>query len=393
MIRTKGKTIDDAVTVPPREYTKETRTVLEDWMIIDSVAYVQTYKYAYTRAVYIRDHISDRFGYDVTLDVLIDRLNRLDGVALYRRILPGYAVTYTEYWIHPGYRSGTYSRFYTEEHRVKLLDLIKKDMERKEEHRVQRNERKREYDRKRREEEKVRLAYEKALKDAHTRRLKARETAKVSEHGQTPLTPSYVGLDVVLTTLEVHPERVLYLDTAEFDPDQYNADVTEIAIYNGTGKVVFSDRFGTFDNEISVNHERDYSLGGVAYTDIQHLNPLLTEDGKRRILGDLLQNANVIVGYSVGFDLQILRTNGVNVPDRANVYDLMLGYARVVGRWSDYWNEYEYQPLRSAIRSYVEPGRIDPEGKTYLMQCVESFPLILSGISSEPEEIKNRPNQ
>ncbi len=121
-------------------------------MLIESVAWVQTYADTFSRAIYIQAYLSDRFGISYPLDLLTDRLNRLDGIVFYRHRLPSYNAIYTEYWIHPDWMRRPYNRYYLPEERERLRTIMSNNARLTEEYRLERNRKKREHDRKLRAE-------------------------------------------------------------------------------------------------------------------------------------------------------------------------------------------------------------------------------------------------
>lgn len=361
---------------PPKDFEKEVRTILEDWMLIEAVAWVQSFRQGvYSRAIYIQEYLSDRFGYTVDLETLIDRLNRLDGVVLYRHCIPSYGRTYTEYWIHPDWQRKPFNRFYMPEERDRLKEIISENARKTEEYRLERNAKKREYDKRKREERKQERIYTKALETVEDARTKAKNKV-----GTLPrIRFRSASEDYIQMLMKEEPDRVLYLDTSELET---YGDVVEIVIYDGNGILCYAKHFGTYDTDMTATKGRNYSLGGVSFDEIKGLTPLLECDQEREKLTNLFLSAKLIVGYSVEYDIDLLRESGIYFGEEVHTLDLMKAYAKVYNDYSEYFQDYVYQPLKSAVKRYVKVGEVS-EGGSFLAQCVRAFPIIQRGIESE----------
>lgn len=76
-------------------------------------------------------------------------------------------------------------------------------------------------------------------------------------------------------------------------------------------------------------------------------------DDVRPELQRVLSAAETVVCYNAAFDLGFLKAAGFTVP--ARVEDVMLDFAEVYGEWSDYFDDYKWQPLWLCARHYGAP--------------------------------------
>ena len=76
-----------------------------------------------------------------------------------------------------------------------------------------------------------------------------------------------------------------------------------------------------------------------------------TIEDVRPELQRILDAAEVVIGYNIGFDLEFLRAAGVALPDCEYV-DVMTRFAPVFGVWDDYHNGWRWQKLVTAA-AYV----------------------------------------
>lgn len=68
-------------------------------------------------------------------------------------------------------------------------------------------------------------------------------------------------------------------------------------------------------------------------------------------MADILESADLIVGYNLEFDMDMLIENGLPDVDTRR-YDLMDEYAQAYGRWSDRKEDYLWVKLEQCARHY-----------------------------------------
>lgn len=381
----------------------ERRTILEDWMLIESVYGIQIDKRKadlVRRVALVKEigsEIAHRYGLTVHEDVLRDKLRMLDGVALDYGALNINGYVYTTYRIHPDH--SPYNAVYTPTERAVLkkahAENERRRTEAKESARLRDLERKRARYELRNHRDARNLRRISALRNVY-KGNKEKITEPYQEINRRWHNGEYLGTAIrtetvdigdVMDILDSHPDRVLFMDIGGYEVYS-GSDILEIVMINGNGDRVYSSRFGTFDDGITVTWRADPDLGNIPYGEISHLKPLLESPRERKRIKDILDTADVVVGYSVAHDLDWLTGNGVDMRESMlRVCDMMPIYAEIVGEWNDYYGGWSYQRLSHAIRRYGTPS----ETGTPLERTTRTFPDLLQSMYRSPNRHRRIP--
>lgn len=94
---------------------------------------------------------------------------------------------------------------------------------------------------------------------------------------------------------------------------------------------------------------------------VNHITPEMVADkptlnDKKADIEGLLNEAGIIVGYNLPFDLRMLEQNGIKLPDKRKYVDLMIPFAAVYGEWNDYFEDFKWQKLITCARYYGYQG-------------------------------------
>ena len=65
----------------------------------------------------------------------------------------------------------------------------------------------------------------------------------------------------------------------------------------------------------------------------------------------ILDDADLVIGYNLSFDLGILEEKGIIVKDQ-DVYDVMFVFAEIYGDWNEYYQSYRWQKLTRCADYY-----------------------------------------
>ena len=125
-------------------------------------------------------------------------------------------------------------------------------------------------------------------------------------------------------------------DTETTGLDRKTDEVLELAIVDSVGNVLFNQRFKPTRHTTWTDAQKKH---GITPSDVMH-EP--TINYYAQTISQILESANLIVGYNLEFDLSMLAANGVivNNPRR---FDLMLEYAPVYSaEWLDWKNDYKW---------------------------------------------------
>lgn len=102
----------------------------------------------------------------------------------------------------------------------------------------------------------------------------------------------------------------------------------------------------------------------------------------------ILDAADVVIGYNIGFDLEFLRGAGVELPDCEYV-DVMTMFAPVFGVWSDYFDGWRWQKLVTAA-AYVGYDWGADEAHNALADCRATLAVLRWLEEHEGEEVDRR---
>lgn len=122
-------------------------------------------------------------------------------------------------------------------------------------------------------------------------------------------------------------------------------DILQLSIIDGDYNVLFNEYFRPEVDEWpeaqAVNHITPEMVADKP--PIQHWLPKLNE---------ILSQADVIVGYNLPFDLEFLSRAGVSIDCDKQYFDVMLEFAPIYGEYSEYYEDYKWQKLRTCAYYY-----------------------------------------
>ena len=146
-------------------------------------------------------------------------------------------------------------------------------------------------------------------------------------------------------------DKILVLDTETTGLDRH-AEILQFS-------AVLGDESIAMNQYIRPEHTSSWPQAMA----VNHITPELVADkptisALKEKIEDLLYSADIIVGFNLPFDLQMLKQNGIDLPSEEKVkyVDLMLPFAEVFGEWNDYWGNYRWQKLITCARYYGYEG-------------------------------------
>lgn len=68
----------------------------------------------------------------------------------------------------------------------------------------------------------------------------------------------------------------------------------------------------------------------------------------------ILDFYDVIIGYNVNYDIQMLKSRGIDFSEFAeeDIYDIMPVFAEIYGEWNSYYRNYRWQKLTTCAQHY-----------------------------------------
>lgn len=141
--------------------------------------------------------------------------------------------------------------------------------------------------------------------------------------------------------------KIICLDIETTGLDKKKDEILQLSIINGNGEVLF--------NEYIRPSRRTSWKSAEA---VHGISPAMVK-GKSRIdefipqLNSIMENATLLVGYnSEDFDLDFIKNAGVSVPGRMWLFDVMLEFAPIYGKWDEYHGDYKWQKLTTCAKYY-----------------------------------------
>lgn len=141
--------------------------------------------------------------------------------------------------------------------------------------------------------------------------------------------------------------EIICLDVETTGIDKEKDEILQLSIIDGNGEILF--------NEYIQPRKRTSWKAAEA---VHGISPAMVK-GKPRIdefiprLDEIMENATLLVGYnSDDFDLDFIKNAGVSVPGRMLLFDVMLEFAPVYGKWDEYHQDYMWQKLTTCAKYY-----------------------------------------
>lgn len=147
-------------------------------------------------------------------------------------------------------------------------------------------------------------------------------------------------------TKELYPKKEypkeIVIDTETTGLDTFEDELLQVSIIDTDGNVVFDSYFKP------IRHNEWYEAQNV-----NHISPEMVADAptiyeKAAEINAIISQADLVIGYNVGFDLMMLANNGVISIKDIKSYDVMERFAEIYGEWSEWYQNYKWQSLARA---------------------------------------------
>lgn len=149
-------------------------------------------------------------------------------------------------------------------------------------------------------------------------------------------------------TKELYPKKEypkeIVIDTETTGLDMFEDELLQVSIIDTDGNVVFDSYFKP------IRHSEWYEAQNV-----NHISPEMVADApsiyeKAAEINAIISQADLVIGYNVGFDLMMLANNGVISIKDIKSYDVMERFAEIYGEWSEWHQNYKWQSLAKAAK-------------------------------------------
>ena len=131
--------------------------------------------------------------------------------------------------------------------------------------------------------------------------------------------------DDISQLTNVNPEKIIVFDTETTGLNPYgNDEILQIAIINGNGEELFN-------SYIKPDARRTWTKA----SEVNGITPRMVKDSPhfsdvQDTIQDIFNNAEVIVGYNVEFDIRFINASGIKLKKRVKIFDVMKEFAVAV---------------------------------------------------------------
>lgn len=138
-------------------------------------------------------------------------------------------------------------------------------------------------------------------------------------------------------------DKIFILDTETTGLNE-NDEVLSLSIIDFKGNILF-------DHLIRPSHRKTWvkaqEIHGISPKDVNNEQLLIDYEEE---LKPIFCEGNLIVGYNVTFDLEMLEQSGARF--QCEFFDVMKPYSAVYGAWSDWKQERKYSKLSACAKHY-----------------------------------------
>ena len=145
----------------------------------------------------------------------------------------------------------------------------------------------------------------------------------------------------------VPKDKILCFDVETTGLSREEDEILQLSIVDGTGKTVFNEYIKPTRHESWDGAE---AIHGISPSDVAD-KPTIEE--YRDTLNDIFKDVQLLVGYNnIYFDNAFLKEIGIQIPEDAKMYDVMLKFAPIYGEWNEMRQDYKWQKLAKCAEYY-----------------------------------------
>lgn len=145
----------------------------------------------------------------------------------------------------------------------------------------------------------------------------------------------------------VPKDKILCFDVETTGLSREEDEILQLSIVDGTGKTVFNEYIKPTRHESWDGAE---AIHGISPSDVAD-KPTIEE--YRNTLNDIFKDVQLLVGYNnIYVDNAFLKEAGIQIPEDAKMYDVMLKFAPIYGEWNEMRQDYKWQKLAKCAEYY-----------------------------------------
>lgn len=145
---------------------------------------------------------------------------------------------------------------------------------------------------------------------------------------------------------EIPTADIIVIDTETTGLNTQTDELLQVSIIDSDGNTLYNSYLRPLCKQKWSNAER---VNGISPDTVANAPTILNEVAK---IYKIISSAKTIVEYNTDFDLDFLSAVGIDVPDNAEIVDVMLDFAKIYGEWNDYYGEYKWQKLMTCADYY-----------------------------------------
>lgn len=150
---------------------------------------------------------------------------------------------------------------------------------------------------------------------------------------------------------EMDEPKVICLDTETTGLHPLSGDeILQLSIIDGAGNVLFDEYIKP---KVKTSWESAQAVNGISPEMVQNK---ATIDQYIPRLNEILNGADVIVGYNIFFDLDFMEQAGICLPVTAQYFDVMDTFAAIFGEWDSRHHDFTWQKLTTCAAFYGYEG-------------------------------------
>lgn len=139
-------------------------------------------------------------------------------------------------------------------------------------------------------------------------------------------------------------ETVIVIDTETTGIDPGQDELLQVSIIDTNGNTLYNQYLKPVKATSWEDAER-----------VNHISPEMVKDcptilAEMPKINEILNKANIIIGYNTAFDLSFLAAAGAEW--NAMEIDVMLDFAPIYGEWNEYYGDYKWQTLTTCTEYY-----------------------------------------
>ncbi len=178
----------------------------------------------------------------------------------------------------------------------------------------------------------------------------------------------------------ISPEKIVVVDTETTGLKRGYDEIVSVAITDGNGNELF---YSLVKPERRRSWKAASEINNIWPADVKgkpHLKDL------KETIEPLFENAHLLVGYNLSFDLPFLKDAGIKVYD-SNTFDVMKEFAPVNGEWNEYFKDYKWAKLSECASRYkykfhAHDALEDAKATAYCFQSLIRDPKYLNVLKS-----------